>query len=168
MGDERSLDHSPTELEQRMARTPLQKQARKENELFRAIGEFIFWFSQLEFTIKGRLAGALKLHDDRLFEIVNGPYDFAMLCTVTRETLSLGADNTTERIRDYFSECHKLNHEARVIIAHGSWTLDGALHISRNSLKATFHFGKPGQIKKYTTDAKRLMRELFTLGAIHR
>lgn len=151
-----------------MPQTPRQKQARKENELFKSIGEFIFWFSQLEFTIKARLAGALRL-DDRFFEIIIGPYDFAMLCTVTRETLLRDADDIVKkRIHDYFGRCHKLNQEARLIIAHGSWTLDGALHISRNSLTGRFHFQKPTQIRKYTNDAKRLMRELFALGATHR
>jgi hypothetical protein len=47
-----------------MARTAKQvaagkKLAAEEAELYSAIGEFIYWFSQLEFTIKARLAGAL-------------------------------------------------------------------------------------------------------------
>jgi hypothetical protein len=77
-----------------MARTPEQisagaSLAAEETELHQAIGEFIFWFSQLEFTIKARLAGALKL-EDALFDFVIGPYDFAMLCKVTEQTLSEG------------------------------------------------------------------------------
>ena len=151
-----------------MPRTARQKLLRKENELYKAIGEFMFWFSQLEFTIKARLAGALQL-DNQFFTIVIGPYDFAMLCTVTRETLSVGADGATKkRIHSYFGQCQRLNQNARLIIAHGSWTLDGAHHISRSSLKSTLHFQSPPQIKKHTIEAKRLMRELFALGATHR
>ena len=52
-------------------------------EGFRRIGEFIFWFSQLEFTIKARLERALSL-PDQLAEAVTTPYDFAVLCTVTQ------------------------------------------------------------------------------------
>ena len=44
----------------------------RENKLFKAIGEFIFWFSQLEATIKSRLAGALKL-EEKLFDIYHRP-----------------------------------------------------------------------------------------------
>jgi hypothetical protein len=56
----------------------------KSEEYFRAIGEFIFWFSQLEAHLKARLAGALDL-DGELFDIIIAPYDFVTLCTVLGE-----------------------------------------------------------------------------------
>jgi hypothetical protein len=82
------------------------------------------------------LAGALNLADE-LFDIVIGSYDFALLCTVTQETLSLGVDEVTKkRIKKYFNECHKLNQTARLIVAHGTWTLEGgARHVSRSISK---------------------------------
>lgn len=49
---------------------------------FHALGEFIFEFSQLEFTIRFALAAYLGLHDD-YFDAVTGPNDFRMLCAVT-------------------------------------------------------------------------------------
>jgi hypothetical protein len=55
-----------------MADTATSKEKEHEQGLYSAIGEFIFWFSQIEFTIKARLAGALEL-DDQLFDIVIGP-----------------------------------------------------------------------------------------------
>lgn len=143
------------------------KIARAENELYQAIGYFIFWFSQLEFTIKARLSGALNL-EEQLFDIVIGPYDFAMLCKVTEETLNIGAaPEVKARIKAYFSRCHSLNQKARLIVAHGGWTLDGARHVSRNSLKPSFHFEKPSQVRKQGDEARKLMRDLFVLGATH-
>src|SRR5260370_37824865 len=42
-------------------------------EFYRAIGEFIFRFSQLEYLIKSALASYLELRDDQ-FDAVVGPY----------------------------------------------------------------------------------------------
>jgi len=140
----------------------------EETELFQAIGEFMFWFSQLEFTIKARLAGALALTDD-LFDIVIGPYDFAVLCTVTERTLCLGASKDVQtRIQKYFNECKGLNQQARLVVAHGSWTTGGARHVSRGTLKASTHFQKPAELRKQTAKARKLMGDLFALGATHR
>ena len=156
-----------------MTRTPKQLEAGKqlaavEAELHAAIGEFIFWFSQLEFTIKARLAGALQLKSE-LFDIIIGPYDFAMLCTVTQKVLCAGAPlDVADRIKKYFNRCRKLNQEARIVVAHGSWTLDGARHVSRNTLQADTHFQKPSDLRRQAQEAKQLMRDLFALGAIHR
>jgi hypothetical protein len=156
-----------------MARTTTRIEERKkldaeEAELYQAIGEFIFWFSQLEFTIKARLAGALALQDG-LFDIIIGPYDFAILCTVTERVLTEGAAaDVARRVSDYFNRCRALNQQARIIVAHGSWTLAGARHVSRNKLQAAFHFEKPEDLREQASAAKKLMRELFSLGATHR
>ena len=141
------------------------KLAADEAELHKAIGEFIFWFSQLEFTIKARLSGALALGDG-LFDIIIGPYDFAMLCTVTENVLRKdAAADVAKRVTDYFNRCRKLNQQTRIIVAHGSWTLDGVRHVSRNTLEADFHFKKPEDLRKQADAAKKLMYDLFSLGA---
>lgn len=149
--------------------TPGEREKAERANLYRAIGEFIFYFSQLEFNIKARLAGALKLPDE-LFDIVIGPYDFAMLCTVTQQTLSLGVDAATKgRIKEYFKECYKLNQTARLIVAHGTWSLGGgARHVSRTSLEAKYYFTTPGELDWQTQKARELFPKLFALGAINR
>jgi hypothetical protein len=134
-----------------------------EQHLFQAIGEFIFGFSQLEFTIRARLAGALELEEE-LFNIIIGPYDFAMLCTVTRETLKIGANEDRAKIDAFFNKCQDLNLSARVIIAHGMWTTSGARHLSRQTLKTNFHFESVEQIKTKSELARQLMTELFIKG----
>jgi hypothetical protein len=72
-----------------VSRAALHREAKERAELFLAIGEFIFEFLQLEFTIRFALATLLNLHDK--FDAVTSPYDFATLCRVTliRPTSSL-------------------------------------------------------------------------------
>ena len=84
------------------------------------IGEFVFWFSQLEFTIRARLAAALSLPDSQ-FDIVISPYDFAMLCTVSEKLLSQQFPEKAVDIEKVFKRCRAINDE-RVGIAHGTWT----------------------------------------------
>jgi hypothetical protein len=65
----------------------LRREAEQRASLFLAIGEFIFEFSQLEFTIRHALGTALDLNDDTRFDAVTSPYDFAALCRVTSAIL---------------------------------------------------------------------------------
>lgn len=116
--------------------------------LFLAIGEFIFEFSQLEFTIRHVLGVALSLNDDTLFDAVTSPYDFAALCRVTKMILQASSSDAklNAKIEATFNGCLAMNDE-RVRIAHGTWTIDGgARHVSRNTLKAQSHFEKPETI----------------------
>jgi hypothetical protein len=107
--------------------------------------------------------------ESELFDIVIAPYDFAMLCTVLSETLKLGAPKSVQsKINKFFDECRGLNSQARVIIAHGSWTLDGARHVNRQKLQAGVHFKDPKEIKEQTAKAQRLMHGITQLGAVHR
>jgi hypothetical protein len=118
--------------------------------------------------MKARLAGALDL-DGELFDIIIAPYDFATLCTVLSETLKVGATPGQETaINKHFNKCRGLNSDCRVIIAHGSWTIDGARHVNRQKLKADVHFKNPKDIKQATVKAKQLMSEMTSLGVAHR
>lgn len=94
-------------------------------KFFRAIGEFIFRFSQLEYLIKSALASYLKLRSDQ-FDVVVGPYDLAMLCTVAEKTIKLDFDEQYQpALKSFFNKCRKINQE-RVVVAHGAWSTDGA------------------------------------------
>jgi hypothetical protein len=82
-----------------------QKLIAEESKLQNSIGQFIYWFSQLEFTMKSRLAQALDLPED-LFDIITGPYDFTMLCTVTEKAIIRTAATTHHaKIKKYFNAC---------------------------------------------------------------
>jgi len=135
-------------------------------EFFRAIGEFIFRFSQLEYLIKSTLASYLKLRDDQ-FDVVVGPYDFAMLCAVAEKTIKLDFDAEYHpALKSFFNRCRKLNQEARVVVAHGSWSTGGARYASRQSLEAKTHFEKPENLVKAAAEAKSLMDEFGQFGAV--
>ncbi|APG08153.1 hypothetical protein BKD09_07415 [Bradyrhizobium japonicum] len=155
-GEKKSSNKSPRER-------ALEELDQREETLYRAIGYFIYWFSQLEFTIKARLANALRL-DEGMFDIVIGPYDFAMLCTVTKQTLMRTASETTKgKIKSYFNACHKLNQRARLVVAHGTWTHAGARHVSRGTLEAMVHFAKVEELEAYGQEARRLMMLMFVI-----
>jgi hypothetical protein len=134
-------------------------------EFFRAIGEFIFRFSQLEYQLKGTLASYLKLRDDQ-FDVVVGPYDFAMLLTVAEKTIKLDFDAEFHpALKSFFNRCRKLN-DMRVVVAHGSWTIGGARYASRSSLEAKMHFEKPENLVKAAAEAVKLMDDFRQFGAV--
>jgi TPR repeat protein len=66
------------------------------------------------------------------------------------------------KIKRYFNDCKKLNQEARVIVAHGSWSFEGARHVSRNTLTAKHYFAKASELDKQAKETKRLMAVLYT------
>lgn len=133
-----------------------------EDEIKLAIGEFIIAFSQLEFTIRDALSRALRL-DDALFDIVVGPYDFAMLCTVSKEVFKLNLDkDASKKLEEILKKCHTLNTTNRLPIAHGTWFyLGGVRHVSRQTLEPRFLFEDIEELRKAAIDAQRLMG-LFT------
>jgi hypothetical protein len=134
-------------------------------EFFRAIGAFIFRFSQLEYLIKSALASYLKLRDDQ-FDVIVGPYDFAMLCTVAEKTLKLDLDPQYHpALKSFFNKCRALNQD-RVVVAHGSWSIGGARHASRQSLEAKMHFENPEKLLKAAADAISLIDEFGQFGAV--
>lgn len=150
----------------------LRREAKGRAELL-AIGEFIFEFSQLEFTIRVALARTLNPYwDDETFDAVTSPYDFRMLCGVTRAVLEgearkLATQEDQEirknEIECIFNACLAMNDE-RVRIAHGTWTIDGgARHVARGSLRANFHFEKPEKIVEKTLAVKKLMASVVGL-----
>src|SRR5579862_300944 len=77
---------------------------------FKAIGRFTFEFSQLEFVIRALLAGQLEL-TVRQFDIVTAPYDFAMLCKVTREVLiaKMSDEQKKAELKRWCGACLTLN-----------------------------------------------------------
>src|SRR5262245_4004216 len=107
-----------TKLSQRQI-AALREEGRNLRRSFEAIGEFVFQFSQLEFTIKARLGAALALPDD-LFDVVTAPYDFAVLCTVTSRVLEKEFPSAKAKITQTFNECRALN-DQRVRVAHALW-----------------------------------------------
>jgi hypothetical protein len=135
-------------------------------KLYLGIGRFTHEFSQLEFTIRAILSGALGLSDDQ-FDAVTSPYDFAMLCRVTSAiyTIKHGRDPETKKtIEKLFSDCARLNDD-RVRMAHGTWSVTAfgasARHVSRQTLAANQFFEDPKELSNLADRAKELMRRLI-------
>lgn len=98
-----------------------------------------------------------------LFDTIAAAYDFAMLCTVTEKAMNRRPDaEAQKRVKKAFDRCRRLN-QLRVIIAHGSWTFSGALHVSRQKLEAQWHFESLQDIQKAGDTACELMEEIFDL-----
>jgi len=137
-----------------------------QRETNEAIGAFVFAFSQLEFTIKVRLGRVLELDDD-LFDIVTGPYDFAMLCVVTREAM-LKQKNVSparrKKVKEFFKDCLGFNSSNRLIVAHALWTVGGASHVSRSNLQRKLHFTDLDELRQQTRKAEALMSRIFAEG----
>lgn len=128
-----------------------------------AIGAFIFAFSQLEFTIRVRLGRVLNLKEGML-DIVTGPYDFAMLCVVSREAMLAKKKISKKRrkaVEAFFKDCLGFNSRNRTIVAHALWTIGGASHVSRNSLKRSMHFSDLNDLRAETKKAQALMNRMF-------
>jgi len=133
---------------------------------YQAIGRFLSEFSQLDFTIRVVLARRLGIADE-YFDIVTAPYDFAMLCNVTRELVCKQLPHRKVNIEKLFDECLKLN-DARVKVAHGMWTLgrEGlvARHVQRRSLQPQYFFEKKDELSQLALNAQRLMQAVLTIG----
>jgi len=144
----------------RIAAAKLIDEQRETNE---AIGAFIFAFSQLEFTIRVRLGRVLGLKESML-DIVTGPYDFAMLCVVSREAMlakKRGSKKRKKAVETFFKDCLGLNSRNRLVVAHALWTIGGASHVSRNILKRTIHYSDLNDLRAETKKVEALMNRIF-------
>lgn len=149
-----------------MSKDSLRREAEIRVNLYLDIGRFTHQFSQLEFTIRALLAGALKLTDGQ-FDVVTAPYDFATLCRVTSAILQLKHSrkkSAQEKIEKLFKECVALNDD-RVRMAHGTWSVGAvavsARHVSRQKLKAAYYFAEPGAVAKRADSAETLMKRIL-------
>ena len=146
-------------------RAALRREALMRVDLFLAIGEFTFEFSQLEFTIRHLLATVLRLNNKH-FDIITGPYDFAVLCSVAAEAIKRRrgcAPALAAEVESTFNACKGLNTH-RVRIAHGTWTIGGgARHFSRNSMRADRYFMTPAEITAKAREAQALMNRVIAI-----
>ena len=110
-----------------------------EEKAYRAIGRFIFEFSQVEYTIRHYLAAEIGLKEEHFTPVVES-YDAAVLCTVTREVFAKRRPaEFAARIKKGIDHFLQLNDD-RKRVAHGPWVPSkegGTVHyVARNRLKA--------------------------------
>lgn len=146
----------------------IRRELAAESRIFKAIGRFIYQFSQLEFTMKAFLAAQIGIKEEH-FDAVTAPYDFHILSVVTQTISLMRFPDQKKSIDDLFNRCRELNID-RNRVAHGMWSgkMSGGLvarHVARSSLKASYYFENPDDLEKLADTAQRLMAEfLFVLG----
>jgi hypothetical protein len=132
---------------------------------FQKIGEFIVWFSRLEYGLRCVLADAISL-PDKLFDAVTASYDFHKLCEVTR--VACEAKFTAAqmvKMNKLLGRCLQIN-DYRVRIAHGTWSSFGATHMSRGKgLKVTQYFSNPAELARSVRDCLNLSTDVVVFCA---
>jgi hypothetical protein len=130
---------------------------------YRAIGRFIFEFSQAEYAIRYYLGEELDL-DEKHFSAVVESYDVGLLCTVTKEVFSntRGAKDAAT-IKDLVNRFFDLN-IIRNQVAHGLWVPfkeGGTLHyVSRGKLTPIRLENQAEALEKLATDTSQLRAKL--------
>ena len=130
---------------------------------YRAIGRFIFAFSQVEYTIRHHLAEEIGL-DENHFAAVVESYDVGVLCSVAIEIFTkTRSEKNAARIKELINNFRRLN-EDRKRVAHGLWIPSkegGTVHyVPRNSPKPSRAANQAEALKKRADDAIALRAEL--------
>jgi hypothetical protein len=144
-------------------RRPRSAKARKKT--YRAIGHFMFEFSQTEYTIRHYLAEEIGLNEEHFAAVVES-YDVGALCTVAIEVFTKArAEENAILIKTLINRFRRLNDE-RKRVAHGLWVPfkeGGTVHyVSRSSLKPTWSTNQAEALEKLADKACKLDAELKT------
>ena len=105
---------------------------------YRAIGRFIYAFSQAESTIRDCVGELIGLKDKYFADIVES-YDIVMLCNIAESIFDKSlARYQVKKLKPLINKFRALN-DVRVRVAHGLWVpfIDGGTvhHTSRRWLK---------------------------------
>ena len=130
---------------------------------YRAIGRFIFEFSQAEYAIRHYLAEEIRL-DEEHFSAVVESYDVGLLCTVAKEVFDKTRVNTNAtEIKELINNFRALN-DNRNRVAHGLWVpfKDGGTihHVPRGNLKSRMAANQAAALEKLADEACSLRADL--------
>jgi hypothetical protein len=132
----------------------------------RAIGRFIFEFSQAEYTIRYYLSDEIKLEKEFFAAIIQS-YDVGTLCNVAKQTTKISMDEVRAvKVEKLINQFLKLNEE-RTRVAHGLWVpyFKGGMvqHVSRTSLQPKMHSDQAELLEKHADDLCRIRTEMITV-----
>jgi hypothetical protein len=133
------------------------------DETYRAIGRFMFEFSQAEFAIRHHLALEIGL-DEKHFEAVVESYDVGLLCTVAIKVFATERDEVSAKcIEKLLNDFRRLSGE-RNCVAHGLWVPfkdGGTVHYtSRNKLTSRKLTDQAIALEKLADDTCELRAKL--------
>jgi hypothetical protein len=124
---------------------------------YRAIGRFIYEFSQVEYSLRHAVADQLNIKDEH-FNAVTATFDVAVLCNLAAVLFDDRAE--MKKLINRFRELN--NHRQRV--AHGLWIPfleGGSVHYTaRSSLKGTSHKQQAEALVRLADDANNLRNEV--------
>jgi cysteinyl-tRNA synthetase len=131
---------------------------------YRAIGYFIFQFSQTEYSIRKLLGSEIEL-DEKFSAAVLQTFDVGALCNVSKEVFKITrSSEEAEELAALLNRFYKLNGE-RQRVAHGVWVpyFRGGMvqHVSRNSLKAVIHEDQVAALEKWAEEADAIRTGLM-------
>jgi hypothetical protein len=133
-----------------------------EEKTFRAIGRFIFEFSQVEYTIRYYLAEEIGLKEEHFTPVVES-YDTAMLCNVAKEVFAKRRPGQFfARVEECIKCFQKLNN-IRNRVAHGLWVPfkeGGTVHYVPRNLNVN-----PGGLQNQAEDLEKYADQLNALRA---
>lgn len=133
---------------------------------YRAIGRFMFEFSQAEYTIRHYLGEAIGL-DERYFTAVVESYDVGQLVTVAKRVFKTRYNQEDgSQMETLLNRFHALNTE-RMRVAHGLWVpfMDGGTvhYVPRNKLSTVQLTEQAKELEKRADEANTLRADLDRL-----
>ena len=79
---------------------------------FEKIGEFVYWFSRVEWMLRFALTQVLDLRPD-ISKAVLGPHDFSKLCDVTLAVCAVRGTHTDRELREVRKLISRCSHYTR-------------------------------------------------------
>jgi hypothetical protein len=131
---------------------------------YRAIGRFMFEFSQLEYALRYYTGAVAGLKEDDFTAVMS--HDVAHLCTVATQVLGQRCDEKQrQELSTIIKEVRRLN-DIRVRVAHGLWVPfqdGGTVHqVSRHTLKTQMRVDQANELDREassTNDARAALEQ---------
>ena len=131
------------------------------DEVFRSIGMYVYWFSQLEYVLRIVAVELLGLSSEQAGGVMP-VIDFASICGTCRAHIHKVPAESREKGLELIKRAFQVN-EDRIRVAHGFWSKGGALHVSRSSFKRGMHFSEPGELQRKAEEVKALTDQIWDL-----
>jgi hypothetical protein len=140
--------------------------------IFPKIGEFIYFFSQIELALRDILANSIDLPDGLLYP-VTASYDFSKLCDVALAAFDRRCTHpaTIARLKRLISQCKEVNIDRNRVV-HGTWwpaidpetgsIVGGAFyHMHRGSMRVGPHFDNDQALDSAIQKCASTFKEAF-------
>jgi hypothetical protein len=134
-----------------------------EEKTYRAVGRFMFEFSQVEYAIRHYLAEEIGLSEEYFVAVVES-YEVGILCSVDMEVFAKSrSKESASRIK------HHLNHfrgidEERKRVAHGLWVPsqegESVHYVSHSDPKPTLSTNQVDALEQLADETRALRSEL--------